>query len=204
MRTDFSWREFLVPDDRLIEFTLQTEIPVSAFLMEGEAEPDVPAFPEFELTIPTLDGGPLRAWGDASLRPAEAAENSRVLFSQVLENTTESDLMFMLEGISANGIPVSPGAVGTGGTGGRMEGTNLTSLAPGETGAATADLRYEQLEQLVPDVALKEIATKLTVFRLKDGQPEEMTSMPVRFQTEIPLNGFLPRRSWTRGNRWAP
>ena len=176
----------------LIEFTLQTEIPVSAFLMEGEAEPDVPAFPEFELTIPTLDGGPLRAWGDASLRPAEAAENSRVLFSQVLENTTESDLMFMLEGISANGIPVSPGAVGTGGTGGRMEGTNLTSLAPGETGAATADLRYEQLEQLVPDVALKEIATKLTVFRLKDGQPEKMTSMPVRFQTEIPLNVLYP------------
>ncbi len=179
-----------------IGFALRTGIPMTAFLPESARQAvTVAEYPPCELILPALDGEPIPMAKYVALRPAEATENSRIFIGLAIQNPTKEDLQFALTDIQANGIPISGDVVSTAGTGILNNITGKRMLSPGETGSASIVLRYENIAELTPDVTLQEITCNLVFFRQEEEESRTISSVPLQFRTEIPLDAFYRETS---------
>lgn len=179
-----------------MEFLIRTDFPLHALLTENADAPDsVPASPSCELVMPALSGKAFSGAGLAALRPAESAENSRLIVSLALKNTTDTPISFLIHDMTLNGVPVQGSAMSTEGTGEISPDTQKRTLAPGETGSASVSLKYEDVMQLMPDVSVQDIGLTLSVLQIEAGTSHVLSTLPLHFGTDISLEDFCSEAS---------
>ena len=147
-------------------------------------------FSRLRLSLAALEKGQVIVQGAAVLRPAEAAENSRIIVTVLFRNQTEEELGFHVSGLEINGVPI-PGesaASAWSGTADRSGGPG--GITPGESGTAAIRLRFSDLEAIFPDVSLQQLSCRMTIFRIAEGKPELIAVVPLRFRMEVPLDAF--------------
>ncbi|MDO4867534.1 MAG: clostripain-related cysteine peptidase [Clostridia bacterium] len=174
----------------MTHFAVNADIPLGAVLSEEDA-PDqaYEYYEDVELVIPALDGAPLRYGAMTFIQQSQFAENSRLIFNMVLENTSRHDIVFTLLDIAVNGVPVSTGQLSAEGTGG-LTPLGRGSVAPGERSSVSVALRWEDLEPLLPDVAVESIECRLAISRVEADGYNTSIVMPVVYTLEAPLTAF--------------
>ncbi len=176
--------------DFIMDIAVNADVPLDA-VTHGEDAParDFEYYEDVEVVIPALDGAPLRYGAMAFIQQSQFAENSRLIFNMVLENTGRHDIVFTLLDIAVNGVPVSTGQLSAEGTGG-LTPLGRSSVAPGERSSVSVALGWEDLGQLLPDVALEKIECRLVVSQVREDDYNTSIVMPIECTLEAPLAAF--------------
>ena len=138
--------------------------------------------------------------------PSAGGYESRVLLNVSLRNASSRDMVFMVRDVRLNGTSCGASAYSSQGTGGLIY-SGLRALAPGETGSAGLTLRYDEISPLIPDVSLREISFRLTVFEDPGSADMSGYEVPCVLETDVPLSSFCPEAdvlppSWLAESGW--
>ena len=141
--------------------------------------------------LPQLEGRDLELSCSAFLQPSSNLESARIILNLSLRNPLDQDMTFLLTDVCLNGKETDAGALNAQGTGG-LDQQGRRALAPGETGAASLVIRYNEIYPLAPDVSLTEIAFSLFLGTVENGESILKGVIPFRLAAEIPLTTFYP------------
>ena len=141
--------------------------------------------------LPQLEGRDLDLSCSAFLQPSPNLDSARIILNLSLRNPLDQDLTFLLTDVRLNGKETEMGALNAQGTGAPDQ-TGRRSLAPGETGAASLVIRYNEIYPLIPEVSLTEISFSLFLGTVEDGASSLKAVLPFRLTAEIPLTTFYP------------
>ena len=141
--------------------------------------------------LPLLGDTPLDVSFRLFLMPSTDLGNSRVIINAALRNTSDQDISFLLRDVQLNGTDISAAALSSQGTGSQNQ-DGRRALAPGETGAASLILRYEDIAPLIPDVSLRQIVFDLYVGEGPEGGSDVKFAVPYALRTDVPLTAFYP------------
>lgn len=172
-----------------IGFCVAADFPMSAI---GESDEDAQSqiADDLSVTAPTVSNKALALSSYAVIRPADSAQDSRLLINLITENTTDHDLQYMLDVTALNGVPVD----GLSAINDRGEGAanriDRKSIAPGGTANIVLDIRYRDIARIMPDVALFQVNADMVIAHIGDGKDEVEYSFPVTLTMDIPLDMF--------------
>ena len=127
----------------------------------------------------------------AFLLPSGTVDSSRIVLNVTMTNTTDRDLSFLLTDVRLNGRKTDIGALSARGTG-QEDHVMRNALAPGETGAASLTLRWDDIQALMPDVSLQDISFSLSLSEVAGGTSRLLYTLPAAIRTSIPLDSFCP------------
>ena len=166
-------------------------VMTSMIPLDGGGVTEMPVLTPGKDELAKLEGKDLDLSCTVFLQPSPNLESARIIVNLSLRNPLDQDLTFLLTDVQLNGRETDVGALNAQGTGG-MDQNGRIALAPGETGAASLVLRYNEILPLMPDASLTVIDFSLFLGTVENGTSNLKAVIPFQLTADIPLTTFYP------------